>query len=205
MKKFVFGITGPTGAGKTTVSNMFRKKGAYVIDCDRIAKKITDNNIECLNEIKEAFGDFVFNPDGTLNRPCLANIVFTNDDKLKLLNNITHKYIKEQIKKEIETADSDIIAVDGAVIIGSPVMGLIQKLVVVTADPDVRVKRIVKRDNITFESAQKRISSQMTNEEYESYADFIIKNNDNVRLGENIEEVYTDIKNFREAEKSKNS
>ncbi len=205
MKKFVFGITGPTGAGKTTVSNIFREKGIYVIDCDTIAKEVTDNNRDCLKELRQTFGDAVFNIDGTLNRPHLANIVFSNDDKLKLLNKITHKYIKDKIRKEIDRACSDIIAIDGAVIIGSPVMDLVHTLVVVTADPEIRIRRIIERDNISFESAQKRILSQMSNAEYESYADFIIKNNDNVRLEENIEEVYSNIKNFRKAKGTKNS
>lgn len=202
MEKFVFGITGATGAGKTTVSNIFRNKGVYVIDCDKIAAQVTDFNQSCLDEIRQEFGNTVFNIDGSLNRPSLANIVFGNDDKLKLLNKITHKYIKEQIEKEIKEANSDIIAIDGAVIIGSPVMEMCKKLLVVTADTDIRIKRITERDNLSFESAKKRISSQMSNEEYESYADFIIKNNDNVRLGENIEEVYNNIKNFSKTEKS---
>lgn len=205
MKKFVFGITGPTGAGKTTVSNMFREKGIYVIDCDKVAAYVTDSNQNCLNEIRQSFGDTVFNIDGTLNRPNLANIVFSDDGKLKLLNKITHKYIKEQIENEIDGVCSDIIAIDGAVIIGSPVMDIIEKLVVVTADPEIRIRRIIKRDNISFESAKKRISSQMSNAEYESYADFIIINNDNVRLGENIEEVYNNIKDFRKKGKTQNS
>ena len=204
MKKFVFGITGPTGAGKTTVSDIFRDKGVYVIDCDKIAAEITDNNLECLAELKEAFGVAVFNVDGTLNRPHLANIVFSNDDKLKLLNKITHKYIKEAIEKEIENSCSELIAIDGAVIIGSPVMDLIKKLVVITAEHEIRLNRITKRDNISLETAKKRISSQMTSDEYERYADFIIKNNDNVRLGESIEEVYNNIRILRETERTKN-
>ncbi len=205
MKKIVFGITGPTGAGKTTVSNIFWDKGVYVIDCDTVAANVTDTDPNCIKELRQAFGDSVFYSDGKLNRIYLANIVFGNDDKLKLLNKITHKYIKEQIEKEIESVDSDIIAIDGAVIIGSPVMDMCKKLVVITADTDIRIKRIMQRDNLSFESAQKRISSQMSNDEYESYADFIIKNNDNVRLEERIEEVYSDIKNFRKTKRTENS
>ncbi len=205
MKKFVFGITGPTGSGKTTVSNLFRDKGIHVIDCDKIAAYVTEKKHDCIEELRDAFGDTVFNVDGTLNRPSLASIVFGNDEKLKLLNKITHKYIKEQIEKEITDSKADIIAIDGAVIIGSPVMDICEKLLVVIADTDVRLKRIMKRDNISFDSAQKRISSQMSNEEYERYADFIIKNNDNMRLGEKFEEVYCNIKNFSKAKTTKDS
>lgn len=205
MDKFVFGITGATGAGKTTVSRIFQSLGVYVIDCDVVALNVTSTNEMCLYEIRQAFGDGVFNDDGTLNRKNLANIVFGNDDKLKLLNEITHKHIKKQIEKEIENANSNIIAIDGAVIIGSPVAEICRKLVVVTADENVRINRIIARDNISHDLALRRISSQMSNVEYEKHADFIIKNNDNVRLEENIEEVYSNIKNFRKAERTKNS
>lgn len=205
MNKYIFGITGPTGAGKTTVSRKFTELGVQVIDCDAAARYVTDNIRACINELYTSFGPEVFNDDGTLNRHNLANIVFTNDDKLKLLNEITHKYIKMQIETEIQSSNSDIIAIDGAVIIGSPVMELCDKLIVVTADEDVRAKRIVSRDNISYDLAYKRISSQMSCTEYESYADFIINNNDNVGLGENIEKVYSKIKNFSEAKRKKNS
>lgn len=205
MNKFIFGITGATGAGKTTVSNAFRKLGVYVIDCDVVASNVTAANKKCLYEIRQAFGDGVFENDGNINRKNLANIVFGNDDKLKLLNKITHKYIKKQIEEEIENTNSHIIAIDGAVIIGSPVADLCRKLVVVTADEQTRVNRIIARDNISRDLALKRISSQMSNAEYEMYADFIIKNNDNVRLEENIEEVYSNIKNLSKAEREKNS
>lgn len=205
MDKFVFGITGATGAGKTTVSHIFQNLGVYVIDCDVVAANVTSTNKTCINEIRKTFGDGVFNYDGTLNRKSLANIVFGNDDKLKLLNEITHKHIKKQIESEIENANSDIVAIDGAVIIGSPVAELCRKLVVVTADEDVRINRIILRDGISYDLALKRISSQMINAEYEKYADFIIKNNDNVRLEENIEEVYSNIKNFSKTKRAKNS
>lgn len=205
MNKFVFGITGATGAGKTTVSNIFRNLGVYIVDCDIIAKQVTSGNKDCLCEIECAFGKDVFYDNGTLNRKKLADIVFENDDKLKLLNKITHKYIKEQIEYEINTSDSNIIAIDGAVIIGSPVEELCRLMVVVSADEKVRAQRIMARDGISCEFALKRISAQKSNEEYEQYADFIIENNDNVRLGERIEKVYSIIKDFSEAERKKNS
>lgn len=198
MDKFIFAITGPTGAGKSTVSNIFRKLGVYVADADEIARSITRENADCISELRENFGDKIFNR-GELNRKKLGEIVFNDNDKLKLLNNITHKYIKEQIEREISEANSQIAAVDGAVIIGSPVMDMCKKTVVVTADTEIRRKRIIDRDNISYDAAQSRINSQMNNSQYEKYADFIIKNNDNVRLEECVEQVYNEIKNFSKA------
>lgn len=197
MDKFVFAITGPTGAGKSTVSEMMRRLGVYVADADKIAREITSNNSDCLSEIRQAFGNDVF--DGTvLDRKKLGEIVFNDSVKLKLLNDITHKYIKEEIKRKISESPSQLAAVDGAVIIGSPVMEMCKKTVVVTADTDVRRKRIMNRDSISYEAAQSRINSQMNNSQYEQYADFIIKNNDIVGLEECVEQVYSKIKNFSE-------
>lgn len=195
MNKFIFGITGPTGSGKSTVSKIFQKLGVFVIDADIAARMVTKKGENCLNEIATVFGNKILTTDKELDRRALAKIVFSDKDKLKLLNNITHKYIKRYIENEINTSDSKIAAIDGAVIIGSPVMDICKLLVVVTADTDVRIERIIKRDNIDLEMAKKRIASQMTSAEYETHADFVIKNNDNnVRLEECVEYIYNKIK-----------
>lgn len=197
MDKFVFGITGPTGAGKSTVSEIFRHCGAFVIDADIAAREVMKKGSPSLDEIRKVFGNLVFCADGKLNRPELAKIVFNDKTKLKLLNSVTHKYIKKYIENEIHNCPADIVAIDGAVIIGSPVMDMCRLLVVVTADDEVRINRIMKRDSINYDSALARINSQMSNKEYESYGDFIIKNNDdNVRLEECVEDIYGKIKNF---------
>lgn len=206
MDKYIFAITGTTGSGKSTISDIFRNLGVYVADADKAARAVTTKGHICLDEIVSEFGNNVLNSDGTLNRPALANIVFNDNDKLKLLNNITHKYIKEYLLDEIFKADNEIAAIDGAVIIGSPVCELCKATVVVTADEDIRANRIMKRDNITLEAALSRIRSQMKDDEYTEYADYIIKNNDdNVGLEECIERIYSEIKNIREAEATQNA
>lgn len=196
MDKFVFGITGATGSGKTTVSNLFRDLGVYVADADMAARAVTKKGSECLSEIHAAFGDAVITDTGELNRKALADIVFNNKSKLKLLNDITHKYIKKHLCDEIKNCDSDIAAIDGAVIIGSPVMDMCKALAVVTADIDIRVARICNRDNIDSNAAISRIKSQMTDDEYVKYADFVIENNDGFELGECVEDIYNKIKNI---------
>lgn len=203
MEKFVFGITGATGAGKSTVSQLLRKKGVQIIDADLVAREITSSNKECIREIKENFGLSVFNDDNSLNRKALARIVFTNKDKLKLLNRITHKYIKDEIERQIDISACQYIGIDGAVIIGSPVHNLCKWIVAVIADNEIRLERIMSRDKISRQMAQNRINSQMSNKQYEEYADFIIKNNDdNVRLEECIEQLYNKIKDFSKTEKT---
>ncbi len=197
MDKFIFGITGPTGAGKSTVSDVFRRLGVYVADADKAARAVMQKGESCLEEIAVVFGQDILTADNELDRKKLAEIVFNNTDKLRLLNSVTHKYIKEYLIKEISESNSHITAIDGAVIIGSSVMELCRKMVVVTADTETRINRIIKRDGIDKSMALSRINSQMSNAQYESFADYIIKNNDNnVRLEECVEDIYNKIKNI---------
>ncbi len=197
MDKFIFGITGPTGAGKSIVSEIFRQLGVYVADADKASRVIMQKGGKCLEEIILAFGEVILTSDKELDRRSLARIVFNDNDKLKLLNKITHKYIKEYLIKEINDAKSTIAAIDGAVIIGSPVMELCKKMVVVTADVQTRIKRIMERDRIDKKMASDRVNSQMSNAQYESFADYIIENNDDtVRLEECVEDIYIKIKNI---------
>lgn len=195
MDRYIFGITGGSGAGKSTVSDMFRKKGVFVSDADKAAREVVKVGKPCLNELVEEFGREILNNDGTLNRKCLAGIVFSDKEKLDILNNITHKYIYEHIVNEINNSSCEICAIDGAVIIGSPVMELCRVLVAVTASREVRINRIVKRDGISRILAENRINAQFNDDYYKTYSEYeIVNNGDMIRLGEQIEQIYNKIK-----------
>lgn len=197
MDKYIFGITGATGSGKSTVSEIFRTLGVYVADADIASRDVTKKDSDCLFEIVKAFGNDILTENGELDRKKLGKIVFNDKLKLQLLSGITHKYIKRHIENNIQSAKEDIAAIDGAVIINSPVMDMCKCLVVVTADKKTRIERIKMRDGIDDTEAIERINSQMTNAQYEEYADFIIKNNDDkVRLEECVEGIYNEIKNI---------
>lgn len=197
--KFIFGITGGSGAGKSTVSNMFRELGVYISDADIAARKVVMPGSLCLKELCDEFGSEIVNSDGSLDRARLASIVFSDAKKLEILNIITHRYIYEYIVNEIDKHDLSICAIDGAVIIGSPVMDLCKKLVVVTADRDVRLERIMRRDSIDRASALARLSAQPEDSFYLEHADYSLTNNgDLIKLGEQIEEIYNKIKNEAE-------
>ncbi len=204
MADYVFGITGGTGSGKSTVSELFRKNGVYVADADAAARRVTQRGTECLLKLCEAFGEGIINPDGTLARRKLAEIVFSDANKLNLLNTITHKYIKEYIRAEIDASGAEIAAIDGAVIIGSPVCEMCRMLVVVTADYNIRLDRIMRRDNISEKQAAERMRAQMSDEEYMKNGAYIIKNNGCIcRLGVQIEQICNEIKTLLQAEREK--
>ena len=204
MSKFVFGITGGSGAGKSTVSDMFRNIGVYVSDADKVARIVVERGSECLEELACSFGKDIIDTEGCLDRKKLAEIVFSDSEKLEKLNSITHKYIYKYIKNELEQCDENICAVDGAVIIGSPVADLCKRIVAVTAKREVRLKRILERDNMTLKTAESRIDAQNSEEFYRDNADYIIENNDGIaKLGEQIEFIYNKIKAEAEAESKK--
>ncbi len=189
----ILGITGPTGAGKTVASKIFEKEGIKVVDGDILAREIVKPGKPALADLKNAFGDEIINNDGTLNRKKTAGLVFSNPEKLATLNRITHRYIKEEFLKIASEYEGDIIAFDGAAILESDVKDLCDKILSVVADEDLRRHRIIKRDNLSFDDATLRISSQKNNKFYIENSDFLVYNN-----GEDIEkDVLAVIENLR--------
>lgn len=89
----IFGITGGSGSGKTLASSMFAELGIEIIDADAVSREVTNKGSKCLNELVEYFGNEILQTDGTLNRRHLASIAFSDVEKTKMLNTITHKYI----------------------------------------------------------------------------------------------------------------
>lgn len=200
--KFVFGITGGSGSGKTTVSNLFRAFGAEVIDCDVLSREITVPGSSCLSEIVNEFGLAILMPDGSLNRRSLGKIVFENKDKLKILSKITHKYIYERVCLMIKSSSNDIIGIDGAVIIGSEVESLCECMVCVIANDEIRKKRIMQRDNISEQTAEERLYSQKSNNFYIENSDYIVYNDtDEKELQIHAKEVFEKLTERKEERK----
>lgn len=186
----VFGLTGGSGAGKSTAAEMLRHAGVYVIDADKIAREVAEAGKPCLDELKTEFGSGIIRLDGTLDRRALGKIVFSDTEKLKSLNKITHKYIKTAIMEKLSLANAPVAAIDGAVIIGSEVEELCEFIVTVTADKEVRLERIMKRDGIDRETALNRLKSQPDDNFYISHSAFVLRNDaGEAELTEQVEEL----------------
>lgn len=191
----IFGITGGTGSGKSTVSAMLKELGADIIDTDKISRLVTAEGSECLAELTKAFGSGILFENGELNRKKLAQIAFADAEKTELLSRITHKYIKSETLRRISASDASIIGIDGAVIIGSEIEPLCQKIVLVTAERDVRKARIMQRDGMTDEEAEKRINAQPSDSFYREHTDYVINNSfDEAALGGQVKELYNKLK-----------
>ena len=131
----------------------------------------------CLEELVKELGSEILNDDGGLNRRKTGEIVLSDKKKLDILNRVTHKYIQKALEDQLNKIDTDIAAVDGAVIIGSPVEKMCSFLVSVMADKEIRLARIMKRDNISREAALKRIESQPSDEFYIANSKYLLYNN----------------------------
>ena len=176
----VIGLTGQTGAGKSTVRKLLKAKGAAVIDADFVAHEVADNSLSCLTDIVEHFSCMVLDEKGKLNRRALGRIVFSDRKKLALLNKIMFPYIVSAIKGQVtayEQAGAQIIVIDGATLIESGCAKMCSVLVSVTADEETRLTRIIHRDGISKRDAVRRVSAQNPEEFYIKASDYVIKNN----------------------------
>lgn len=176
----VIGLTGQTGAGKSTVRKLLKAKGAAVIDADSVAHEVADNSLSCLTDIVEHFSCMVLDEKGKLNRRALGRIVFSDRKKLALLNKIMFPYIVSAIKGQVtayEQAGAQIIVIDGATLIESGCAKMCSVLVSVTANEETRLTRIIHRDGISKRDAVRRVSAQNPEEFYIKASDYVIKNN----------------------------
>lgn len=202
--KYIIGITGGSGSGKTTVSDAFRKKGVEVVDGDKVARLIMEPGQECLEETVLAFGNEILDEDGRLKRRELAKIVFSNSEKLETLNKITHKYITQYFLDRVKHSSSDIVGIDGAALFESGIDKLCDSLIGVVSDEEIRVERIMKRDGISERDARMRINSQKNNQFYIENCDFLVyNNNEEEKIPEMIEEVLGKLVSEKERKKRK--
>lgn len=176
----VVGLTGGIASGKTFVSNELKRLGAHIIDADVIAREIVEPGRPALAEIVKEFGTGILKPDATLDRKALAAIVFSDKEKLQILNGITHPRIIERTKAlidEIQSAHKDpLIVVDAAVLIEAGIHGSVDEVVVVLISEEEQMKRLIARDGLTEEEAKKRVASQLPLKEKAGYADYVIDN-----------------------------
>ena len=172
------GLTGSIAVGKTFVCEVFRELGCAVIDADQVARDVVEPGTKGLELVVEAFGESVLRDDETLDRAKLGSIVFADDKKRLLLNSIVHPLVfevQDRWMREREKVDPHGIAiVDAALMIESGGFRRFDKLIVVWCESELQLQRLMARDGLSRADAEKRIASQMSQEEKKRYADFLI-------------------------------
>lgn len=183
VKPILVGITGGIGSGKSTVCKIFKTLGIPIYDADSQAKKLMLENDNLVTGIKHHFGEEAYLPDKSLNRDYLAKTVFSNSDKLTILNSLVHPAVAEDFNLWIKTQDSKYVIKEAALLIESGSYKHLDKLINVSAPVDLRIERIMQRDTFRSEAEiQKIISNQLSEEVRNEKADYVIVNDESELL-----------------------
>ena len=176
----VIGLTGGIASGKSIVASVFKELGAIIIDADQIARQVVLPHQPAWKDIVEYFGPEVVNEDKSLNRAKIGDIVYNDPDSLKKLNYFTHPRIVQHYKDELRRIKTE--QPDAIVILEVPLLyetnmdKLCQQVVVVWVDRETQIKRLMKRDKMSYEDAVRRVDAQIPLEEKVQWADFVIDN-----------------------------
>ena len=193
----IVGLTGQSGAGKTTVSKYFEKNDFAVINCDLVARNVTNAGSECNKSLVKIFPD-CFDKSLTLDRTALAKIVFSNEKKLKLLNDTIFPFIIADINHEINrliSTGKKYILLDAPTLFEAGADSICDVIISCVAERNLRAERISKRDNISAELINKRFDSQKSEDFFRHNSDYIVENNkDESYAIKQCEEIIIDIK-----------
>ncbi|MCV7442504.1 dephospho-CoA kinase [Mycobacterium paraense] len=171
------GLTGGIGAGKSALSSTFAKRGAVIVDGDVIAREVVQPGTEGLKALVEAFGDDILLPDGSLDRPALAAEAFRDDEARQRLNGIVHPLVGKRRSEIIASVPDDSVVVeDIPLLVESGMAPLFPLVVVVHADVEVRVRRLVDQRGMPEEDARARIAAQASDEQRRAVADIWLDN-----------------------------
>ncbi len=176
----IIGLTGGIGSGKSSVAEMFKDEGAYVIDFDYLARVVVEPDTPAWRDIVDYFGPEIISPDRTLNRSKLAEIVFSDAKSRKALESFTHPRIFEKrntLIKDIKKKDPKaIVIVDIPLLFELSLKKKFDKVILVYVSRDVQIKRAIKRGVLTKEEVEKRLKAQIPIEEKKLLSDYIINN-----------------------------
>jgi dephospho-CoA kinase len=173
------GITGGIGSGKSEVTRYLRSLGEYVICADEVSKQIVEPGEEGSRALRQAFGDSFFLENGKLDRKKLAAEVFNNNERLKLLNDTLHPLILKRINSLAKSHNGRVF-IDAALLIQTDINKTVDRIWLVVADTHTRVMRVMKRDGLTAKEVERRIKSQLSDEDMTPYADEIIDNSGSI-------------------------
>ena len=178
----IIGITGSSGSGKSTVCEILKQKYLVkIIDADVIAKRLSTKGTKYLAEICKVFGTDILDEQGNLNRRKLASIIYSSAQAREKLNECTFKYIKQEIKQEIESTKENIsIIIDAPLLFESGLNEWCSCIIGVISTKELQLQRVVIRDNISYEQAEKRLYAQKANGFYKKNCDMLIQNNNNI-------------------------
>lgn len=172
----IIGLTGPTGAGKSTVAAQFAKAGACIVDADRLAREVVEKGHPCLTALAACFGADILKEDGSLDRAALAAKAFVSKEKTQMLNDITHPFIIARSRDILQSSDAQLCVIDAPLLFESGMDAMCEETVAVLAPERERLMRIMARDGIDEVTATRRMKVQPGDEFYLTRATHILRN-----------------------------
>jgi dephospho-CoA kinase len=196
----VLGLTGGIGSGKSTVLQMFVALGAEGVDADQLAREVVQPGQPALREIVSTFGTEYAHPDGSLDRPKLADLIFSDPTARTWLNAITHPRIQSRMAEEIEARQqrNGVLVLDIPLLYENRRVSIVEAVVVVWVDRATQMKRLVERDGLTEKEARERIAAQLSLDVKRERADYVVNNT--LTLDATREQVADVYRQFREVE-----
>lgn len=181
-RSLVVGVTGGIGSGKSEVCRILQRLGAFVISADDLAKQLMETDATLKREITMFFGGDAYTADGTLNRTKLADEIFSDPRKKMKLDSIVHPYVLRRLRNVIrgKRASYRVIVIEAALIYEAGADKLTDVVVVVDADRERRIRRVMQRDGVTRADVLRRANAQMPQREKIQRADFLVLNNDDL-------------------------
>lgn len=177
----VIGLTGNIASGKSTAAKILQEFGCLVIDADQVGRDVIEPGQPAYVQLKQAFGEDYFLPDGKLNRKKLGSYVFASPQALTVLNDITHPAIRlellRRIQRQQEKKPQQVIVIEAAVLLEANMQSLADCLWLVVAEDEIRLQRAMERDNLSAALVKDRMNRQMPQQEKMKYADYIVHNN----------------------------
>lgn len=189
----IVGLTGGIGSGKSIVSRILRIKGYLVYDCDHEAKLLSDKSLE-LKDFLHQYGNSYITHEGAINRKALAKLIFNNKEALANVNKIVHNLVRVHIKEWLEfNAHTNILFIESAILYSSSLHLMTNYVCRIKAPENLCIQRVMTRNNLSIDSILERINNQK-NEIYFTAPDFIITNDNNHSLLQQIDKLIIDIK-----------
>jgi len=186
----IIGLTGGSGVGKGEVCRILGRSGAEIIDTDSLSHKAILRGNPAYDEIIAHFGGDILAKTGEIDRKKLGAIVFSDKSQLDALSKIVHKYVQIECENIIQKSTAHTVVIDAPALVEANMQGHCDLVIGIFARKDLRIARIMARDGITLEAAQKRIESQMPDDVLKTFVDIVIDNNSSLSdLEEKLREI----------------
>ena len=191
----IIALTGGIGSGKSSALLEFQKLGAEIIDSDKISHMLMMRGKAAYNEVVAEFGREILSENGEIDRKRLAEIVFSDEKKLKRLNEITHTLIYNEIKRRISESDADVVCIEIPLLFSSENPLDLDMKIAVVANRETRISRVISRDGCERQQAEARMNRQLSDDEMRRLADCVIENNGDIKaLEKRVCEIYKSLK-----------